>query len=179
LGYCLDANAGQIQAFGQVMEWGCNPYDDFDQWHQIEETYTQWGIASFFDNAGGQFDYNTQDCLEANYQEVYNGGQIMQWGCSPNDPYSQWIVYHEPDGWNQLMNYGDMLYNHVAMCLDADGSPSEFGNPSPLYNGAPIFQWACNSNDGWQLWGFFNGDLGSSDPNIFQLVVQPGSGLSP
>ena len=31
-------------------------------------------------------------CLDANAQQVYNGGAVIQWGCSASDPYQLWAV---------------------------------------------------------------------------------------
>jgi hypothetical protein len=30
------------------------------------------------------------DCLDANSDQMYDGGAIIQWGCNSNDPYQLW-----------------------------------------------------------------------------------------
>src|SRR5262245_56732889 len=99
----------------------------------------------------------TPTCLDANAQQVYDTGAIVQWTCSITghnaDPYQAWKVTQQPAGnpnvpysgeLFQLENWGALNGNRAADCLDADAQQ--------VYDGGKIFQWGCDSNDPWQKW---------------------------
>ena len=81
-------------------------------------------------------------CLDANSQEVQLFGGIIQWDCSPIDPWQKWALNYEGNGLYQLQNQGD------GYCLDA--------NAGDVRPGGGIIQWTCSPSDPYQLFYITN-----------------------
>jgi hypothetical protein len=77
-------------------------------------------------------------CLDANAQQAFNGGAIIQWPCNGADPFQQWNILEVGDGHFMIENQG------AGTCLDA--------NAHQAFNGGAIIQWQCNMADPFQLW---------------------------
>jgi hypothetical protein len=143
-GICLDANAGETYDFGAITQYSCNIDDPYQSWTLNPVTNTPYGTSYQLLNDGAALIKGAGDCLDANAQQVYDGGQIMQWACNPQDPYQQWIFLNDNQGSYILMNYGDILYNPLAMCLDAYKGQE--------YDGGKVIQYTCNGSDSFQQW---------------------------
>ena len=140
LGFCLDANAQQAHNFGKIIQWQCDDSDNYQNW-----TFTLVanppGVGALF-----QFKNNgTGYCLDANAQQVYDGGAIIQYSCDASDPYQLWMV--NPHAGNEAIgefrNYGAYTRG-AADCLDA--------NAQQVYDGGAIIQYSCDASDPYQQW---------------------------
>ncbi len=72
-----------------------------------------------------------------------NGAPVFQWSCSADgSAFEQWIL----GGSDALSVYANAtLYNwgdHTCLANDSTN----------VGNGGKVFQWACNSSNGWMLW---------------------------
>jgi hypothetical protein len=161
---CLDADAQQVYPGGLVEQWSCNPDDPFQNWVIVPEGSYLGHTVYEIQNLGALYDDDAADCLEADGQQVYPGGAVIQSGCVPNDdanvaPYEEWFAVFTADGAYQWQNFGALLYNDAADCLDADAQQE--------HQGGPLIQWGCNSNDIYQQWTTGNGgDNGSLYINV-------------
>jgi hypothetical protein len=160
--WCLDANAQQVYDGGQISQYSCNGFDPYQSWSLQDVGRTNYGEAYKIFSDGAYDTNNALDCLEANAYQVYNGGQIIQYGCNASDPYQEWIPSKNSFG-TQWENYGDLLYNGVAMCLDAYGGQQ--------YNGGTIMQYACNGYDEFQYWGMSQTGTGASSYAGYQFYL--------
>jgi hypothetical protein len=155
---CLDADAGQVYDGGAIIQWGCNSSDLYQQWKLSDPIAdSPYGPLQLIYNTGALVYDDASDCLDADAQQVYDGGAIIQWGCNGSDDYQYWIATVTPDG-IQLENYGALVYNDAADCLDADAGQ--------VYDGGAIIQWGCNSSDPYQLWTESNASDGISYQNV-------------
>jgi hypothetical protein len=84
-GYCLDADAGDIGDFGEVIQWQCSSSDNYQLWilhptssGAIFESYGAWLQGESY-------------CLDADAQQTYDYGSIIQWQCNTSDPYQNWF----------------------------------------------------------------------------------------
>jgi hypothetical protein len=162
-GFCLDANAQETYNFGAISQWDCNQYDQYQSWSLSPmATSTPYGTTYMIFNDGAYNLKHAEECLDANAQQVYDFGGIMQFACNYQDPYQQWILEGVGNGWYELMNYGDILIDGTAMCLDA-----VYGQQ---FTGGSIIQYACDINDSYQQWGFY--------PSIFGAHGIPGHQLA-
>jgi hypothetical protein len=133
-GTCLDADASEARNGGAIFQWTCSSTDSHQKW-ELLDTYPNNPILK---NIG------TGTCLDADGSAKGDGKPIFQWGCNSSDHFQQWWFGGSRDlntngnADATLHSYGD------GTCLDADGSAKG--------NGAPIFQWDCNSGDSFQLW---------------------------
>jgi hypothetical protein len=161
-GTCLDANAGQVYDGGAVMQWGCNGNDPYQQWRAEFAANTPYGAVYEIQNLGADYD-NVADCLDANAGQVYDGGAIIQWGCNSNDPYQLWMFPGIGSSAFAMQNYGALIYQHAADCVDADAGQ--------VYNGGAIIQWGCNTSDPFQQWqNVFSSHEGAASENIGTAV---------
>jgi hypothetical protein len=133
---CLDADAGTPYPGGAVIQWQCNDSDNYQNW-----TFTP--LYGLEDDLVFQIQNNgTGLCLDADSQQMYNYGAVIQWGCNSSDPYQDWIWVDNPGGleletvasWEQGSD----------LCLDADAQQT--------YDYGAIIQWQCNNTDPYQLW---------------------------
>jgi hypothetical protein len=142
-----------VYGYGAVVQWGCNSEDQFQGWELAQGTQTPYGPAMQLENVGAAHVYHVADCLDADADQVYNSGAIIQWGCNASDPFQEWIAETPsgPGGVIQFVNYGALLEGRDS-CLDA--------NAYQNYDGGGIIQWACNVNDPYQLWNHTPGTFG-------------------
>jgi hypothetical protein len=84
--YCLDANATQIQDFGQIIEWGCDSNDPYQLWIPIATSG-----AEAFENYGAWLINGASYCLDADAQQTNDFGPVIQWQCNSSDPYQLWF----------------------------------------------------------------------------------------
>jgi hypothetical protein len=141
--YCLDANAQQIHNFGGIIQFQCNDNDPYQNWTH-DQQYAPAGdpappagdilVQLRNDGAG--------DCLDADDQEIYDGGLISQLQCNVSDPFQLWMPVAGDNG-VAFENYGAWLYGE-ADCLDA--------NAQQTYNYGTVAQWACSASDPYQAW---------------------------
>jgi hypothetical protein len=133
---CLDADAGTPYDYGAVIQWQCNDSDNYQNW-----TFT------FVDDEVGDQVFQIQNngtgmCLDADAQQMYNYGAVIQWQCNSSDPYQDWFWVPNPGG-AELESVASWE-QRSALCLDADaGTPYDYG---------AIIQWQCNNTDPYQLW---------------------------
>jgi hypothetical protein len=165
-GICLDANAQETYNFGAITQYNCNAYDQYQSWSYLN-VYApgpSYGRRFQIFNQGAYNFKKALDCLDANAQQVYDGGQVMQYACDPNDYYQQWIQEPTDNGPVEWMNFGDLVYNGVAMCLDAYGGQE--------YHGGKIIQYACNANHSFQQWTFQDSLFSSTNGQpVFQMQL--------
>jgi hypothetical protein len=100
---CLDANAGDIRDFGQIMQYTCN----FNNSHiEGSDPYQLWIVnASSFENYGA-YNLNAADGLDANAWDIGDFGQIMQYSFHNTDPFQQWKIYSQNGNVRVLENIG-------------------------------------------------------------------------
>jgi Ricin-type beta-trefoil lectin domain len=85
-GYCLDADAQQIQDFGSIISWQCSPSDPYQLWI-ISSNST--GIE--LENYGAWLYHGASYCFDADAQQVQDYGAVIQWPCGNlSDPYQLW-----------------------------------------------------------------------------------------
>ena len=142
-GTCLDANAGEIYNTGGIAQWQCQTDDPFQSWKLGFVADSSDGPVYQVFNLGA-LEEGAADCLDADAQEVYDGGKIFQWGCNTADPYQLWIVSTVGTSTVTLQNYGALNRAHAADCLYAE--------PGEYYNGGQIVQEGCQSGDVNQEW---------------------------
>jgi hypothetical protein len=152
-GTCLDANAQQVWDTGAIAQWQCQTDDPFQDWTLKFVEASPDGYLYQLQNLGALENDNAADCLDADANDVGDGGTIQQWGCNPADPYQLWIVSIVGRGTGTYQNYGALTQDGAAECLDADAQE--------VYSTGKIFQWACDSNDPYQEWQLVNGPNGS------------------
>ncbi len=146
---CLDANAQQVYNFGAIIQWDCSASDPYQQWMPKAAAINPnlppppAGQLVELQNVGALDNNNAADCLDADAQQVYNFGAVIQYGCNPGDTYQQWILMQAPSGYYVLENYGAYLQG-AADCLDADAQQ--------VYDNGAIIQYGCNENDPFQQW---------------------------
>jgi hypothetical protein len=143
-GTCLDANAGQVYDGGAIIQWGCNSDDPYQGWEAVWTANTPYGAVYQLQDLGALDDNNAADCLDADAGQVYDGGAVTQWGCDASDPYQLWIFHFIGNSDFTLQNYGALIYQGAADCLDADAQQ--------VYDGGAIIQWGCNTSDPYQQW---------------------------
>jgi hypothetical protein len=144
---CLDANAQQVYDFGAIVQWDCSATDPYQQWTPMAAPVNPnlpppLGQLVELQNVGALDNNNAADCLDADAQQVYDGGAIIQWGCNPGDTYQQWMMIQTSAGY-LFENYGAYL-NGAADCLDADAQQ--------VYDNGAVIQYGCNEADPFQQW---------------------------
>lgn len=136
-GTCLDAYAGQTYDYGSTIQWNCDTSDRYQQW-----VWNVVGNSSLGQLVQLQSVGDAGFCADADAQQTYDYGAVIQWGCNTNDPYQLWAWQVTPNGYS-LQSYGAYL-NGASECLDANSQePFDYG---------AIIQWDCNSSDAFQLW---------------------------
>jgi hypothetical protein len=160
-GFCLDANAQQVYPGGAIIQWGCNYSDLYQQWSFNAITGSPYGELFQLQNTGALDVNDAADCLDADAQQVYPGGAIIQYGCNSSDPYQLWIAKGSESGalvQFQFENYGALVNDDAADCLDADAQQ--------VYSGGAIIQYGCNSGDPYQIWQPSQGSVGGQLQNV-------------
>lgn len=131
---CLDADSADVGNGGKVFQWKCSSSDNYQRWEVIDA----YGRNPVLKNVG------SRTCLDADGLKSGDGAPIFQWKCNSSDSHQRWVF----GGSGALNTNGnaDALVRSFGdrTCLDADGSKSG--------DGAPIFQWKCNSSDRFQKW---------------------------
>lgn len=89
---CLAADAQQVGDGGAVIQSGCDASDLFQLWlvNDINQTVS-------IQNYGALVEDHTTDCLDADAQQVYDGGAVIQWGCNYSDLYQLWTAVYTSD----------------------------------------------------------------------------------
>jgi hypothetical protein len=91
----------------------------------------------------------TGTCLDANAQQIFNGGAITQWQCNSADPFQLWSFLPAPPGKLNIANFGASNTSTspaTGLCLDA--------NAGQAFKGGAIIQYDCYVGDTYQLWQF-------------------------
>lgn len=57
---------------------------------------TQNSADNFVIQNYGAYLQGAADCLDADAQQVYNGGAVIQYGCNASDPFQQWKPVVDP-----------------------------------------------------------------------------------
>lgn len=130
---CLAADQAATSNGSPIFQWGCESGNVYEEWH-VEVVD---GNLQVLKNVG------TGTCLDADGSESGNGDPVFQWNCSSDtSAYEQWVL----TGSDSLSDNADAtLYSwggHTCLANDS----AEVGN------GDPIFQWACDSSNGWEQW---------------------------
>jgi hypothetical protein len=151
---CLDANAQQVQNYGPVIQFQCNPNDSYQQWTALKFGHTSDGILVQLENVGAVDAQGNHYCLDANAQQIYNYGAVIQWECDSTDAFQLWNMIKVSPGHYEFQNWGALRegqfqlggarHNGASVCLDANAQ--NVGN----YGG--IIQYKCNSGDLYQQW---------------------------
>lgn len=149
---CLDANAQQVHNDGAIVQWVCNGNDPYQEWKPIAVASNPnlppppppppSGTLVQLQNVGALDNNNAADCLDADAQETYNYGAVIQWGCNAGDTSQQWIMIQTSAGY-LFQSYGAYLQG-ASECLDADAQQ--------VYSGGSVIQWSCNESDPFQQW---------------------------
>ena len=140
---CLDANRQVASGPGSVIQWYCNDSDNYQNWTVIR-------VGQEHSGSGPEIllyvikNNQTSQCLDADAQQAYPGGAVIQWPCDYGsfDGYVMWIRTQTPEGYS-FQNAG-ATYQGGALCLDA--------NAQQTYNFGKIIQWPCQASDPFQNW---------------------------
>jgi hypothetical protein len=130
---CLAADQASTSNGSPVFQWACISGNVYEQWH-VEVVA---GNLQVLKNVG------TGTCLDADGSASGNGAPVFQWNCSADtSPYEQWVI-----GGNHSLSFdaNATLYNwgdHTCLANDS----------AKVGNGGLIFQWACDTNNGWEQW---------------------------
>jgi hypothetical protein len=162
---CFTANPNEVYSGGQIFQLACNSDYSWQDWTTTYVASTSDGRPLYqVQNVGAmQYDNGAADCLDANAYQVYDGGAIIQWACDAGDPYQLWIISNNSNGTVTFQNYGALIQQNAADCLDADA----YGN----MNGGPIFQWGCNASDPYQQWEYLSGPNGQGAAFVNEGVL--------
>lgn len=87
-GYCLDANAGDVRPEGEMIQWTCNSSDPYQQFY-IANTGGGLSIQS----VGASEKAGYPMCVDANYNQQYNFGNIQQYPCNTSDTFQLWSFF--------------------------------------------------------------------------------------
>jgi hypothetical protein len=87
-GYCLDADADNAGTGGSMVQWTCNPSDAFQQFY-----ITNTGDGLSIKSVGASNLTGTPTCVDANYYQQYELGEIQQYPCDTSDTFQLWTYY--------------------------------------------------------------------------------------
>jgi cell wall assembly regulator SMI1 len=151
---CLDANAQQVQNYGAIIQFGCSYDDAYQQWTPVKVGHTANGILVRLESVGAVDSQGHQYCLDADAQETYNYGAVIQFQCNSADPFQVWDMYKVSHGHFMIQSWGALRngqtqfmgarHNGATVCLDADAQN--------VGNYGSIIQFNCNSSDPFQQW---------------------------
>jgi hypothetical protein len=136
-GTCLDADAKGIPSGGAIVQFPCNPNDDFQLWNLVEV-------------GGGQYmlqNVGAGTCLDADARQVTSGGGIIQWPCNSADSFQLWYITPASNGGLSIKSFGASNASTSPAngdCLDA--------NYYRRSGGDSIIQYGCDMGDTYQLW---------------------------
>jgi hypothetical protein len=141
----INAVPQEVYPGGAIDQWDCDSANSFAEWTTFFVGSTPYGNVFEIQNVGA-LDYDhAADCLDADAQQVYPGGAVIQWGCDSSDPYQLWLISAAAGTGPvlSLQNYGALLQG-AASCVDADAGQ--------IGDGGAVFQWGCNILDAYQVW---------------------------
>ena len=148
--FCLDADASQVHAYGDILAWDCSNSND-DDYQDWEITYQEngWWSGLYQLRNVGTLNVGTPTCLDFAADVVGGVGynKVIQFPCNPSDPYQLFYFTYVGNGNWSIQNFGASLEFNRPLCLDL--------NYSGQYEGAPMIAYPCDTNDGFQLWYLF------------------------
>ena len=152
-GLCLDADASQAYAYGDIIAWDCSKSneDDYQDW---EITYQEngWFSGLYQLRNVGTLNVGTPTCLDfaADVPDWVGGvgyNKVIQFPCNPHDPYQLFYIGDMGNGNWIIQNFGASLEFNTPLCLDL--------NYYSQWEGQPLIAYPCDTNDGFQLWYLF------------------------
>ena len=147
---CLDADASQAHAYGDIIAWDCSNSND-DDYQDWEITYQEngWFSGLYQLRNVGTLNVGIPTCLDF-AADLFGGvgyNKVIQFPCNPNDPYQLFYITDVGNGNWTFQNFGASLEYNVPLCLDL--------NYWGQYEGSPMIAYPCDTNDGFQLWYLF------------------------
>jgi len=103
---CLGADAGQVYPGGAIIQSACAALSDPNPWELWLINRNNGTNTASIQNYGALLYDDAADCLDADAQQMTDGGAIIQWGCNPHDPYQQWQIDGADDGGSLFQNLG-------------------------------------------------------------------------
>ena len=148
--FCLDADASQAHAYGDIIAWDCSNSND-DDYQDWEITYQEngWLSGLYQLRNVGTLNVGTPTCLDFAADLVGGVGynKVIQFPCNSSDPYQLFSITDVGNGNWSFQNLGATVEFGRPMCLDL--------NYYGQYEGAPMIAYPCDTNDGFQLWYLF------------------------
>jgi hypothetical protein len=130
---CLGADSASTANGAPIFQWACSSSNRYEQWR----VKVVGGNLQVLQNVG------TGTCLDADGSARGNGAPVFQWSCnSDTSVYEDWILGPSD---SLSVNANATLYNWGDKDCLANDSTS-------VANGGKIFQWSCNSGNGWEQW---------------------------
>lgn len=130
---CLGADSADTSNGAPIFQWACtsgNPYEE-------------WQVEVVDDNLQVLRNVGTGTCLDGDGTDSGNGAPVFQWSCGADtSAFEDWILGPS----DSLSDYANAtLYNWGDKdCLANDSTD--------VGNGGKIFQWSCDSGNGWEQW---------------------------
>jgi hypothetical protein len=87
-GLCLDADEQNAGSGGSIVQWTCNSTDAFQQFYITD---TGGGVLSI-KSAGASNLTGTPICVDADYYQQYELGEITQYPCNTSDSFQLWTA---------------------------------------------------------------------------------------
>jgi Ricin-type beta-trefoil lectin domain len=87
-GLCLDADQQNAGTGGTIMQWTCNSSDAFQQFYIANA-----GGDLLLQSVGASEQSGTSICVDANYYQQWNFGQIQQYPCNGSDTFQLWSYF--------------------------------------------------------------------------------------
>jgi Ricin-type beta-trefoil lectin domain len=87
-GTCLDADADKVGDYDKIIQFSCNPADDYQLWYITDTGGGNLSIKSYGASNVG----NGPICLDADFYQQYNTGDIIQWTCNTSDSFQLWSI---------------------------------------------------------------------------------------
>ncbi|MFD0636218.1 ricin-type beta-trefoil lectin domain protein [Catenulispora yoronensis] len=133
-GDCLAADRADHSDGAHVWQWNCDPADNYQQWTVVSTV----GAAPMLRNlAAGT-------CLTWDDAKTGNGAALIQKACATGNAAQQ--VAFVGTGRLNVAGEADALMQNprAGTCVVAD--------KTAIGNAKPVKQWACSSNDRYQMW---------------------------
>jgi len=152
--FCLDADASQAHAYGDIIAWDCSNSND-DDYQDWEITYQEngWLSGLYQLRNVGTLNVGTPTCLDF-AANLFQGvgvnrvtNKVIQFTCDSSDPYQLFYITYVGNGNWSFQNLGASEEWGAPLCLDL--------NYWGQYEGAPMIAYPCDTNDGFQLWYLF------------------------
>jgi Ricin-type beta-trefoil lectin domain len=148
--FCLDADASQAHAYGDILAWDCSNSND-DDYQDWEITYQGNGLYQL--RNVGTLNVGTPTCLDFAANLVGYGGwnKVIQFTCNSSDPYQLFYITYVGNGNWSFKNLGasEAAPGTPGLCLDLNGSWNQYWDVDQ------IIAYPCDTNDGFQLWYLF------------------------